>query len=304
MTPPRLAVAIPTYMRGDVLIATLKQVLQQQPPADEVLVIDQTPAHLPEVAAQLQAWADREALRWIRQSPANLPAARNRALRETRCEAVVFIDDDVVLEPGFLAAHRAALADPGVDAVAGKVVQARGWNHPKPPAGGWPRELDYFYFQLDSDTPARGIANFPGGNHAIRVNTARRLGGYDEAFVGWAFREESDMALRLYRAGGLIVYEPQAALLHLAAPAGGCRIDQPQQAPPEWQIAFPALYFLCKHFPLRRNFWYEVCLRSLRKYCLRRQILRAPWRLPGAFAAYGLALWRAWRLARPHHHHA
>ncbi|MBI2478234.1 MAG: glycosyltransferase [Planctomycetia bacterium] len=42
-----IAVGIPTYCRGEVLLDTLRQVLQQSPLADEIIVVDQTPEHAP-----------------------------------------------------------------------------------------------------------------------------------------------------------------------------------------------------------------------------------------------------------------
>ena len=77
-----ITVAIPTYRRERVLIETIEQVFAQNPGADEVLVIDQTASHEPETQEFLERNEAAGRLRWIRQCPPSLPAARNRALRE------------------------------------------------------------------------------------------------------------------------------------------------------------------------------------------------------------------------------
>jgi GT2 family glycosyltransferase len=291
----RICVAIPTYLREQVLVDTVSQVLRQDPPADEVLVVDQSPAHEPEVERFLTERAASGAIRWIRQSPPNLPRARNRALRETTCEVVVFVDDDVVLCEGFVKSHAAAYSDPSVAAVAGRTLQA------KPAAGPrrttWRRAEDYKYFDLEGSERVEGVASFRGCNHSVRRSQMLALGGYDEWYVGWAFREDTDAALRLWKAGRKIVFEPGACLTHLAVPAGGCRLKPADSALPEWMVSFPAHYFAFRHqFPCPA-FWVGTFGTNLRRYALRRQIVNHPWLLPWSLWSYFMAWTRAMALS-------
>ena len=121
-----VCVAIPTFNREQVLLDTIRQVLAQQPSADEVLVIDQTPRHAPATSEALTAWQREGRIQWIRCSPPNASAARNRALVEAVSDIVIFIDDDVILPPGFLESHRACYDDPSVEMVAGQVLARTG----------------------------------------------------------------------------------------------------------------------------------------------------------------------------------
>src|SRR4051812_40897473 len=105
LSPSTVAVAIPTYLRGQVLLDTIEQVLAQDPPADEVVVVDQTPDHFPEVRAKLRGWHDAGRIKWVHQATPNLPMARNTALRESTSDVIIYIDDDVVLVPGFIGHH-------------------------------------------------------------------------------------------------------------------------------------------------------------------------------------------------------
>src|SRR6476469_716579 len=143
--PPTVAVAIPTYLRGQVLLDTIEQVLAQEPSADEVIVVDQTPEHYPEVQAKLQGWHDAGRIKWVRQPTPNLPMARNTAMQESTAEVIIYIDDDVILEPGFIGHHRSNYSDSDVVAVCGRSILLRGWTTPHR-TEPWPREQDYLYF--------------------------------------------------------------------------------------------------------------------------------------------------------------
>lgn len=295
-----VAVAIPTYLREEVLVDTIQQVLDQRPPADEILVIDQTPEHRPETEAFLRDNHESARLRWIHHAPPNLPAARNRALVETRCDVVIFLDDDVVLTPQFVDHHRRNYSDPSIVAVAGRTLQP--WSRPdQGPRRSGPRRLDYLRFGHDrGGERVSGIASFMGGNHSVRIRSMRELGGYDEGFRYTSGREDSDAALRLWSQGSMIVYDPASELRHLAAPTGGCQGRTTVFA--TWKRYYSEHYFLLRHFWPGRHFWAQVLWRSFRPSVLSKANIHKPWRLPGAFLAYVWAFVQAVaavRAARP-----
>ncbi len=292
---PSIAVAIPTYNREQVLINTIYQILNQNPPANEILVIDQTDQHEPSTTAVLQSLHENRQIRWIRHSPPNLNGARNRALRETVCDVLLYIDDDVEPAPGFIASHRRNYHDPAVVAVAGRTLQ----SHDSPDyekATPWLRPVGAPRFSLDATTRIEGVASFIGANHSVRVDALRRLGGYDENYVGPLF-DESDMALTLYKHGGKIIFDPEAQLFHLQAPSGGTRLRNPQkQTLPEFQMSFTRVYFHWKHFFPTWYFWKHIMFVQFRRSVLRRDNVFHPWRLPWAFCSYLYSLYRAGRL--------
>ena len=53
------------------------------------------------VVPQASRAAEGRLLRLVMDAP-NLPAARNRAVEETTCDIIRFIDDDVEIPPGFV----------------------------------------------------------------------------------------------------------------------------------------------------------------------------------------------------------
>ncbi len=101
-----LTVAICTYARGEILLRTLDSVLPQAAalPA-EVLIIDQQFDHPPAILDRLAALDREGVIRWLRVDTDSLTGKRNIALREASADIVLYIDDDVILPPGFLLRH-------------------------------------------------------------------------------------------------------------------------------------------------------------------------------------------------------
>lgn len=239
VTPlPSVSVVIPTYGREGVLLDTVRSVLALAEPPDEVLVIDQTEEHESDTAAALHAWASEGVVRWIRLPRPSIPVAMNTGLREARSQVVLFLDDDVVPEPGLVAVHRGAHGGPSVAAVVGMVLQPG--EEPVPGSGrrgatqGLGADLG---FRFCSSEPCE-IANVMAGNLSVNRDAALACGGFDERFVGVAYRFETEFARRLKRHGGRIVYEPRAAIRHLKAPSGGTRTwgDHRTSARPEHSV--------------------------------------------------------------------
>ena len=61
---------------------------------------------------------------------------------------------------------------------------------------------------------------------SVRMSTVRELGGIRDFYPGTCLREETDIALRMRRAGMTIVYTPDAVVRHVAGEyARGRRFD-------------------------------------------------------------------------------
>lgn len=278
-----VCVAIPTYNREGVLVDTIRQVLAQDPPADEVLVIDQTLEHEVKTDEYLAMAGKAGQIHWIKHSPPNLNGARNRAIAETTCDVLILIDDDVELAPSFVEKHVRNFRNPKVVAVCGRVLQAKG-NIPQDRQQPWLKQFHCNRYNGWGTERVEGIAGFWGGNHSLLVNVVREFGGFDENIVGYLY-DESDLAIRFWKAKKLIVYDPEAELLHFADPMGGCR--KLNKANPEYWMSFSTVYFHMKHFFPRWYFWQQVFFVQFRRRVLRREIVFRPWRLPWAILSYG-----------------
>lgn len=213
---------IPTYQREQVLVDTLDYLLAQTMRAAEILVVDQTPQHEPEVEARLQQLQDSGDIRWLRLSKPSITHAMNHGLQQASNDWVLYLDDDIVPAPDLIAAHASHLDDDEVSAIVGQVLQPGQSPCSTLPAdrgaGIW-RDLN---FPFNTDRPAE-IENSMAGNLCVRRERALRVGGFDENFKGVAYRFETEFARRLLRGGGKIRYVPRARIDHLQAQRGGTR---------------------------------------------------------------------------------
>lgn len=217
-----VSVGIPTYLRDCVLVDTLRQVLAQQPQPDEIIIVDQTPIHDDETESFLRDHQDRGLIKHIRQERPSVTMARNRILAEAKSDIVVYLDDDVQLSPGLFAKHARHYADPAIKLVAGAFL--REWEVAA-------------HLQSLRGNPGTRPSDFHedvrGGNMSVLRSAAIAAGGFDENFIGPAQGEENDFAIRLSRAAeGNQIFDPEAWLLHLKAPVGGCRLITRQN--PSW----------------------------------------------------------------------
>lgn len=222
MTPGKISVVIPTYRRGEILLRTLDMLFRLDSPPGDILVVDQTEAPSPEVERELRKREAAGRVRWLRRSPPSIPQAMNMGLREARGPVVLFLDDDVDPAPDLVAAH-AARHGGEYAAVCGQVLQPG--EVPDPEANRGPRGEGFradlgFRF---CGTEIAELRNVMAGNLSVSRTAALAIGGFDERFIGSAFRFETDFARRLVSAGHRILFAPEASLRHLRASTGGTR---------------------------------------------------------------------------------
>ena len=220
-TVKRLTLAIPTFGREAVLIETLDLLLGLCPAAAEVVVVDQTTEHEPATVARLKELAQQGRIRLLHQLP-SIPQAMNRALREATGDLVLFVDDDLIPAPDLIGRHLEAHRSSNAVAVVGQVLQPG--EEPVdvahlPCQSGLDADLQFCFRSTQSAT----VQNVMAGNLSVNRKAALAAGGFDENFVGVAYRFETEFARRLSRTQGTICYEPSAFIRHLAAARGGTR---------------------------------------------------------------------------------
>ncbi|MDE1889744.1 MAG: glycosyltransferase family 2 protein [Planctomycetota bacterium] len=73
------------------------------------------------------------------------------------------------------------------------------------------------------------IEHVQGCNMSFRKEAIIKAGEFDERFGGSAHLEETDLCLRIRKAGYKIVFDPEAELIHLKDTKGGCRAENYKQ---------------------------------------------------------------------------
>ena len=215
---PSLAVVIPTHNRRAILERTLDALDAQSQLDFRIVVVDDGSTD------GTFEWLERRAERASgprlvarRQENRGQGQARNRALREVDEELVLFLGDDIIPLPDFVAEHLVA--------------------HARPAGGGAPTAVVGFTDWRRSEmkvTPALEMANVEGHQFGFAHMTAgeevpftcfytsnlslpRRLLGdepFDAAFAAYGW-EDIELGYRLSRGGLRLVYHPPAAAEHL-----------------------------------------------------------------------------------------
>jgi GT2 family glycosyltransferase len=280
-----LTVAIPTYRREKVLIDTIEDLLALAPIPLEILIVDQTEQHDTSTEARLAELDARGAIRWLRLEEPSIPQAMNRALVEARGTVVLFLDDDIVPEPGLFAEHLRAHAEFADCVVAGRVIQP------------WQEGVDFsgdtnFHF---ASTRAQSIREFMGGNFSLRRASALAVGGFDENFVKVAYRFEAEFAFRWLNAGHAIRFEPNASIHHLKANEGGTRVagDHLRTIRPDHAVGE---YYYIVRTKRGLDRIAQFFTRPLRSVATKFH-LSHPWRIPATIIAELRAAFWALRLA-------
>jgi len=218
-----LTIAIPTYGRDRELTDTLQALLTLTEPADEILVLDQTPKHDSATQQQLETWQAEDQIRWLQLEQPSITQAMNLALQESRSCFVLFLDDDIIPYPDIVLGHRNCHRDhPHIWASVGQIIQP--WQKPESVAA--PRRLHGLRKDFDfpfHSTIATTVANVMAGNLCVHRQRALEIGGFDQNYVGAAYRFETDFARRTEAAQGVIRFCPQARIDHLRAERGGTR---------------------------------------------------------------------------------
>jgi glycosyltransferase involved in cell wall biosynthesis len=215
-----LSVVIPTYNRAPVLERCLAALRAQAlgPGEDfEVIVVDDgsADATLEVVQRALAAPPPGAPLRSLRQTNAGPAAARNRGLALARGDVVLFLGDDVIGDPGLVAAHLQAHRQGGPrTAVLGPIEP--GYEGERTPFEAFLDQSGLqFDFRLDGRDPEDlPFAMFYTANVSADRGALVEVGGFDERFRDAAW-EDVELSYRLSRTGVRIRFAPAARVLHL-----------------------------------------------------------------------------------------
>lgn len=155
----------------------------------------------------------------LRRSPGNVGFLRNcnAAAKTASGDVLVFLNNDVLVLPGWLDALVCPLENSSVGMTGARLLQADGslqeaggifWNNGS--ASNFGRGADatapeYAYL--------KDVDYVSGASIAIRIDLWRQLGGFDPLFSP-AYCEDADLAFRLRQSGLRTVYQPLSAVIH------------------------------------------------------------------------------------------
>jgi glucosyl-dolichyl phosphate glucuronosyltransferase len=214
---PFVSVIIPTCGRPDLLIQCVNSILRNDFQDFEIIVIDQDPAS--DLDARLAALGRERQIAHVTLDEAALDRARNLGIDRARGRFLVFADDDIEVDPGWLGAYVEAFTSvqPVPGAIAGR-LDAK-YLVPKP---DWMPDTHLFgLYEKEQDLGPIADGDLPiGANFALLAEAIRRAGRFDERLdYSYARKSmisggDSLMALQVRQAGYAIYYQPAARAWH------------------------------------------------------------------------------------------
>jgi glycosyltransferase involved in cell wall biosynthesis len=225
-----VSIVLCTFNRARVLQRTLEGLGAMRVPPGltwELLVVDNNSSD--DTAAVVRAAAARGALpcRYLFEGRQGKSYALNTGITAAAGEIIALTDDDVMIHPDWLAATHRAFDRRDCLGIGGRVVPI--WSHPKP---AWYTEagpyrlvamVSYEHGDVERPVPEPPV----GANMAFRRAAFEQHGMFDTRLgrLGAELRggEDTELCLRLLRAGETLLYAPDAIIYHPVEPERLCR---------------------------------------------------------------------------------
>ena len=226
---PSLTVAVCTRDRPVLLrrclesLVDLKRQVNRSRSEFDILVIDNAPSN--DQTRKLVTHFSE--VRYLSEVKPGLNFARNRAVLETDSELIAYLDDDVVVDRGWLhGLQEAWLDNPDAAAFTGQVLPMELETEAQilfEQRGGFRRGFDKIRYTSVAPIgdeflyPCRTGIFGVGCNMAFRRQTLIEIGGFDEALdTGPTLPGggDHDIFYRIIRAGHSLIYEPTFLVFH------------------------------------------------------------------------------------------
>lgn len=228
---PLVSVIIPTYNRPASLRCALQSVVQVEFPPHlfEVVVVDNNPSdETPQVAGEFRE--SRYSIQYVKETRLSFTVARHTGASAARGSILVYIDDDVIVDPGWLAAVANVFEhDEAVGIVGGPILpifegELPDWIKKRHMMTGWLSLLDLGSelheshkafgpnFSVRKDVLSK-VGGFPADT--IGVEAEGRPGTIEKIYVG-----DGDVGLcrKVEAAGYKVMYAPRALVHHVIPP--------------------------------------------------------------------------------------
>ena len=203
----KTSVIIATHNRPDSLPSLIESLAPEMATGSREIVIAENGTPAP-----MQLSLEGVALKHLHEPRAGKCRIQNRAIAQGSGEILVFLDDDLVVAPGYLEAVEQFFdAHREFAAMKGRILAA---EDPEKKVGPMAVYLDLPIADHGEEVvEVRGVL---GANMAFRADAIKQVGPFDERLGPGAcgHEEETEMSQRLRRAGFRIGYAPKALVYH------------------------------------------------------------------------------------------
>lgn len=215
-------VIVPTFNRSaslDRLLKSLMGMKRVDSIALEVLVVDNGSTDETErIVREIQRSQAAFDLRFLREPNRGKSSALNAGLRESRGELILMVDDDVVVDPGWLAGHERAHRETRFDAIQGRVLPGL---DPSGAAADAERLYEYNIPVVDYGEAVCEVRGLTGTNLSLKREVFESVGLFNPLLGPGAsgFSEDTEYSMRIREAGFRIGYAPHAIVYHELDPS-------------------------------------------------------------------------------------
>ena len=228
---PKVSVVMVVYMTGEALAQSLTCVLAE-PEVDELVIVDNGSTLVE--AARLRGFAERDSRVVLVSGHGNVGFARgaNLGARRARGDILLFLNPDAFLQPGCVTELVRAIANrPTPSIVGGRVLnvdrtEQRGarrgditpisalmsLSHLSRRVPAWRR----YEVHWEKDASPEGVVSVPtisGACVCMRREDFDAVQGFDEGY--FLHVEDVDLCWRVRQAGGSVLFQPKAEVVHL-----------------------------------------------------------------------------------------
>lgn len=242
---PLVSIVIITRHRPHLIGDCVRHVLAQDYTPFEIIVVD---ASDDDATARALPNDPRVCYLHLENAAHQIPRSRNEGIRCSRGEIIAFIDDDSLVQPGWLRQLVADYTSPQIGGVGGLVLAP---GETARANGVLPRITSTGSvlgdFNLRTATPVV-VDHLRGCNMSFARQALEAVGGFDVRLDQSNFRDETDVCMSIRRAGYQLLYDSRVAVIHLYSAKDGFQRNEWQDPQHYFSITKNVTYFRLKHF--------------------------------------------------------
>lgn len=240
-----ISVVVITRHRPHLVADCLRHVFAQDYRPFEVVVVD---ASDDDATEQVMASYSQACYVHLRGAVHQIPHSRNEGILRARGDIIAFVDDDSIVQPGWMRNLVADYSSPQIGGVGGLVLA------PEQTArlgGAIPRITQTGSVVGDFDVMTASpveVDHLRGCNMSFRREALEKVGGFDTLLDQSNFRDETDVCVGVRHAGFKLIYDPRVAVQHLYSAKEGFERDEWKDRKHYYSIVKNSAYFRLKHF--------------------------------------------------------